>query len=210
MPEYRIDLRSRFESAFGASLGRIAESALGFGYRVVPRITDPAQLQSAFVMPAPPVQDEPEYYSALGTPIYDRFVFSVTGTDYELLLPPMVDLSNDKRISVTPINDNDFDVDNLTGSEVVESWGNSPWQITFRGILVDMVNHARPLNQVRELVEVFKANSIVEVKSSRLFNALGIRELYITRIELPAMEHLDTQAYILHARSYVPAELILN
>jgi hypothetical protein len=217
MPQYTIDLRTRFGNAFGESAARIAESVLGFGYQVPTKLEGTLpQNDSAFAIPIKVEDEEAEYYSALGTPIFDRIVFSIPDAngqsrDYQLALPPLIDLRSSKRIAVTPINDNDFAVDNITGGEVVESWGNAPWDISMRGILVDMVNHKRPLDQVRQLVEVFKANSIIQVSTSRLFNTVGIRNLYITNIDLPGIEgFLDTQPYVITAKSYVPAELILN
>jgi hypothetical protein len=218
MPDFKFDLKTRFGAAFGQGIGRIAESALGFNYRVTPNPGNTSiDKPSAFSLPTAVEGDDVEYFSQLGTPIFDRIVFTVPGingagsNDYQLTLPPLIDLKNAKRISVTPINDNDFDPDNLTGEEVIESWGNSSWEITFRGILVDMVSHKRPLDQVKDLVEVFKKNSIIQVSTSRLFNAVGIRSIFITHIDLPAMEgFLDTQPYIIQARSYVAAELILN
>ena len=209
--KYVIDLRTRFGSAFGESLARIAESALGFGYQVAPNIPGPGSpLTADFIVPAPPEEEEVEYMSPIGTPIYDRFNFSVNGLNYQFVLPPLVDLRMEKRVSVTPVNDNDFDPENISGGEVVESWGSGAWDITMRGILVDMVNHNRPLNQLKGLVEVFKENATFEV-SSRLFNAVGISNMYVKTIELPGMEGFkDTQPYVITARSYVPAELILN
>jgi hypothetical protein len=209
MPNYTIDLRTRFGAAFGESLGRLAENVLGFGYKVPVPNQQPAQKQSAFVVTQTIDEDEPEYYSALGTPIYDRVIFQVNGTNYEFALPPLIDLRSDKRVSITTINDNDFDTDNLTGGEVVESWGNSPFDITFRGILVDMINHQRPYDQLTELLNVFKENAIIQAVS-RKFLAAGIRNIFITSIDLPEGDFVDTLPFIINARSYVPAELILN
>lgn len=207
---YVIDLRTRFGSAFGESLARIAESALGFGYKVTPRIDGPGQRQSPFVIPSAQQEDEPEYYSPIGTPIYDKFTFKIDGGNYEFVLPPLVDLSIDKRDSVTSVNENDFDITNVTIGEVVESWGNAAWDITFRGILVDMVNHNRPLDQIKAISDMFRDNTIMEV-SSRLFNAVGISKLRMKRLELPGMEGFkDTQPYIITARSYTDVELILK
>lgn len=209
MPTYTIDLRTRFGSAFGESLGRLAENVLGFGYQVpVPQL-EPAQKQSPFVLPAPPDEDVPEYFSALGTPIYDRVIFQVNGTNYEFALPPLIDLRAEKRLGISTINDNDFDTDNITGGEVIESWGNGPFNITMRGILVDMINHNRPYEQLTELLNVFKANAVIQAVS-RKFLAAGIRNIFITSIDLPEGDFVDTLPFVINARSYVPAELILN
>lgn len=208
MPTYTIDLRTRFGTAFGEAFGRLAENVLGFGYQV-PVAVERVPKESPFVVTQATDEDVPEYYSALGTPIFDRVVFQYNGNSYEFALPPLIDLRSQKRLSVTPINDNDFDTDNLTGGEVVESWGNGAFDITFRGILVDMLNHQRPYNQLTELLEVFKANTIIQAVS-RKFLACGIRNIYITSIDLPEGDFSDTFPYIINARSYVPAELTLT
>lgn len=209
--KYVIDLRTRFGSAFGESLARIAESALGFGYQVAPNVPGPGSpLLADFIVPAPPEEEDVEYMSPIGTPIYDRFVFSINGTDYQFALPPLVDISLEKRVSATPVNDNDFDLKNVTVGEVVESWGTAAWDITLRGIMVDMINHNRPLDQMKELIDLFKENGVISVYS-RLFTAAGISKLYVKRLELPGMEGFkDTQPYIITARSYTDVELILN
>lgn len=207
MPTYTIDLRTRFGAAFGESLGRLAENVLGFGYQVP--VAVPVEKNLPFVVNQTVDEDVPEYYSALGTPIYDRVIFQANGNNYEFALPPLIDLRSSKRISITPINDNDFDTDNLTGGEVVESWGNAAFEITLRGILVDMINHQRPYDQLTALLNVFKENAIIQAVS-RKFLAAGIRNMYITSIDLPEGEFVDTLPFVINARSYVPAELILN
>lgn len=209
MGQYTVDLATRFGSAFGAAAERVAINLLGLGYNAQ-TIEVPSAPANAFVVNQVYEKEEPVYYSAFGTPIYDRFVFSVNGNSYEFALPPLVDLEIEKRLAETTINDNDFVVDNVSGGEVIESWGNGPWDVTLRGILVDMNNHKRPLDQVAELVTLFKENTFIEA-SSKLFNAVGIKSIYIKKLSLPAMEgFLDTQAYTITARSYAPAELILN
>ncbi len=208
MPTYTIDLRTRFGTAFGEAFGRLAENVLGFGYQV-PVIPERAPKDSPFVVSQTVDEDVPEYYSALGTPIYDRVVFQYNGNQFEFALPPLIDLRSSKRIGITTINDNDFDTDNITGGEVIESWGNGAFEITLRGILVDMINHQRPYDQFTALLEVFKANTVMQVVS-RKFLAAGIRNIFITSIDLPEGDFVDTLPFVINARSYAPAPLIIN
>jgi hypothetical protein len=213
MGTFNIGIADRFGGAFGAAAQRLAITALGLDYRVAPNAEGTtAQKQNNFNIAIAGAEDEVQYFSKLGTPIFDRVVFSEeeSGLNYEFELPPLIDLELDKRLTVTSINDNDFIVANVNYGEVVESWGSSNWDITFRGILVDMDNHKRPLDQLALLLKAFVVDKPI-VATCNLFKTVGIREIITKKISLPNIEGFrDTQPFVITARSYAPAELLLN
>ena len=200
MAKYTIDITKRFEIAFGFTAARVVERAVGLDYRV-PFNTSPNDLTIK---------------SKMGTTIADRFTFvenfkNGNPNSYTLELPPLVDLRLSKKVNATPINDGDFASDALGGGEVVDAWGAQGWDITFRGILVDMDKHQRPFDQLRQLLRIVKIKDVIEIKDSAYFNLLEIKDIYITGFDLPALEaYEDTIPYTITARSYVPAELFIT
>lgn len=197
MPEFRIDLRDRFIAAFGF----VADNALD------------TILNNKYVLPQPFQEDTPVGFSKMGTPFFDQFNFEHKPTEgtqfnYKFEIPPMVDLSIAKRLNITTINDAEIDGEVIGGGEVIESWGNEAYDITFRGLLVDMDNHIRPYDQIDQLVQFFQVNGIYEARESRLFNLAKITRIYVKSLSLPALEgFVDTQPFVIQARSYVAATL---
>ena len=204
MATYKIDLASRIRSTFGFA----AERAVIPGFHVPPVIAQ--EDSNPFRVPADKLllPDEAVKYTVMGTPLFDFFRFVYNSADgqqiWEPEIPPMVDLQRGKKIKVTEINQGEG------LGEVVESWGNDAWDITFRGILVDMQNHRRPDDQLRALQDFFEINEQL-ICESILFNALKIRSIYFnSKLSIQFTEgFLDTIGYTINARSYVPAELKL-
>lgn len=197
MPQFKIDLRERFTASFGFAANNIASQVIRQNYSI----------------PQPYINDEVVAQSKMGTPLFERFEFDYKASDgstqkYIFEIPPMVDLSISKRINVTTINDAEVDGEIIGGGEVIESWGNESWDITFRGLLVDMDNHRMPKQQIDEVVRLFKVNNVLEVRSSKLFNSVGISQIYIKSLQFNSLEgFVDTQPFTIQAKSYVPAAL---
>lgn len=190
---------------FGVAFGNAARKLL-LDYKVEPR-QQAYPTQDNYSLPAPYIEEEEMDKSKIGTPFFDRFIFRDTD-EYKFEIPPMVDLSKDKKISVTEINNAIVDGKEIGGGEVIESMGSKAWDITFRGLLIDMDNHKRPLDQMRDLHNIFKVNAVLDCKDSKLFNALGIDKLYVKRLSFPPLEGFqDTQPFIIESRQYVPATL---
>jgi hypothetical protein len=188
-------LESRFRQAFG---GALLDKALKNNYTV----------------PTAYLTEEIADMSKIGTPFFDRVMFRNGTTEYKFEIMPMIDMSRGKRLSITKINSAIVDGREVGGGEVIESMGNEHWDITFRGLLIDMDNHQRPLTQMRDLSEICKVNDVLDCKDTRLFNVLGINKLYVKQpgLKFPPLEGIqDTQPFILETRSYAPVELeILN
>jgi hypothetical protein len=195
MGKYTIDIIQRFGVAFGQLQQRVTNNLLGFNYSLPENFT--------------------EEETVAGSPFFDEVSLHYNDAAgnakaYTIDLPPMIDLKMTKRINTTSLNEAIVGGKSVGGGEVVESMGNQNWDITFRGLLVDMKDHKRPLDQVQKIVNVVKINDIFGV-TCRYFNKVGISQLYIKDISLPPLEGFqDTQPFIIEARSYAPATLQIN
>jgi hypothetical protein len=203
MGEYRIDLRDRFINTFGFIAANTVDD---YFYKTGPVIAseegNPFKIENILT------PDEAVGFTKMGTPLFDRFRFIYNSADgkFEWLpdLPPMVDITRSKIVKVTDINEGDG------VGEVVESWGNDAFDLTFRGLLVDMDNHRRPDDQMRQVMDFFERNDYLECES-KLFNTLKIRSIYFnSKITWSFPEgYIDTVGYTINARSYDPAQLIV-
>lgn len=196
---------------FGAAFGNAAFNALLGGFRVDPKLpAAPSPGTSNLSLPTPYLEDDVVEQSKMGTPFFDKFIFRNGTKSYQFEIPPMVDLSMGKRVTTTKINNAIVDGREIGGGEVIESMGNEAWDITFRGLLIDMDNHRRPLDQMRDLKDIVRINDVLDCRDSKVFNALGIDRIYIKSngLKFPPLEgYQDTQPFIIEARSYVPVEL---
>lgn len=112
--------------------------------------------------------------------------------------PPMISMSKSKKLIITEI-----DGDN---AEVVERYGDKSWDIKIQGVLVDMVNHQYPKQQVVKLREFFEVNAPLAVQSE-ILGDLDIQSIYFTDVEIAGVAgYEDTIQYSLSARSIKPVE----
>lgn len=112
--------------------------------------------------------------------------------------PPMLSLKRAKRLVVTPIDNSDV--------EVVERYGTEPWEITWRGLLIDMENHDFPLDKMRRINEIFEFDGIWNV-ASEILNNLNIQSVYIRDVAIDFVEGFqDTVSYQFIMRSVKPLE----
>jgi hypothetical protein len=187
---YTVELLA---NRFGQAFGNVIREAVLQDYKSFPR---------------PYLTDEVADLSKLGTPFFDRFIFRNGTRFYKFEIPPMVDVKRGKKLSITEIDNAIVNGKEVGGGEVIESMGNKAWDITFRGLLIDMDNHRRPLDQMRDLNNMFEINDVLDCKDSKVFNALRIDRLYVRDISFPPLEGFqDTQPFIIEARQYVPATL---
>jgi hypothetical protein len=201
------DLANRYKGSFGfIATNAVSRAGIGmagkFAYVRVPTMQPEQKKQQGDVKVDLYEPAEAVKMSQLGTPIFDAVEFRLD-EEYSYSFPfcPMVDLGRTKHIKTTDINDSD--------GEVVEMISNKPWSIRFRGLLVNMENHHYPYDQVGEINRLFELKATLKV-SSQLFNELGISELYFTDLELSALEgFVDTQPFVLTARSHVATEILL-
>lgn len=117
--------------------------------------------------------------------------------------PPMVSFTRDKNIKKTTIDGSDF--------EVVECFGLKPWKITISGLLIDMDNHNYPSSKMRSFRSIFETNDIFDVIDSQIFEDLGIKSIYIERLdELKVLEdYQDTVQFKMTAYSIKPLEFFI-
>ncbi len=206
---YQIGFRNRFQSAHGfVAQNVVAQTTdeIGLGgkwfYRAEsmsePEKPHPGEWSLEVISPEQGVA-----MSRLGKPVFDVVTLSdeAGGLTYTFPLLPLLDLRRQKKIVETaPVDGN---------TEVVEYIGKGAWDITIRGILVDMDNHRYPIDQVDELESIFEPDRPLRV-SSILLNRRSIQQLYIKDIELVSQNQFpDTQGFVMSCRMYTPVELIL-
>lgn len=114
-----------------------------------------------------------------------------------IFAPPMlIDFSREKDLIETKVNGSD--------NVIVERWGTKPWDIEFRGLLVDMENKTYPAGQIERLTEFFEINDIIEVEGAR-FEDKKILSLYFRSVRFTAVEGFpDTVQYVINASSIKP------
>ncbi|MNE84905.1 hypothetical protein D3C80_1818490 [compost metagenome] len=95
-------------------------------------------------------------------------------------------------------------------NDVVERYGTKSWEISIKGILIDMVNHNYPSQKVRQLREFFEYNRPFGVEG-QIWDDLNIRSIYFSDTEIGGIPgYADTIQFDLTARSIKPAEFFLN
>lgn len=124
------------------------------------------------------------------------FAFREIAEEYDTVFatPPMLSFSRQKKLIVTSI-------DNVDDIEVVERYNTSPYDIDWKGLLIDMDNHTFPADKLKQLNEIFKFNGIWNV-SSEIFDALEITAIYIQEVQIDFVEGFeDTIAYSFKMRA---------
>lgn len=128
------------------------------------------------------------------------FAYRSINDDYNgvFATPPMLSLKRAKKLVVTPIDNSDV--------EVVERYGTEPWEISWRGLLIDMENHDFPLDKMKRINQIFEVNDAWNV-ASQILNDLGIEALYIRDVSIDFVEGFtDTVSYQFTMRSIKPVE----
>ena len=124
------------------------------------------------------------------------FAFREIAEEYNTVFatPPMLSFSRQKKLIVTSI-------DNVDDIEVVERYNTAPYDIDWKGLLIDMENHTFPADKLKHLNEIFKFNGIWNV-SSEIFDALEITAVYISEVQIDFVEGFeDTIAYSFKMRA---------
>ena len=109
-----------------------------------------------------------------------RFFSMLSGDSSSVFAPPlMMDFRRGKDLVKTETNGDD--------NVVVERWGTGPWEISMRGILIDVENRQYPTEQVRKLHRLFKHNNVVEVVGN-LFEEKDIDMIYLEDVSITPLE----------------------
>lgn len=191
-----FDFAGRYNAAFGFMAGAISARLIEQGFD---KALQPARKPNIEVF----VWDKDTSFDEV---ILSReneeylFAFRSLAEEYSNIFatPPMLSLKRSKRLTVTPIDNSDI--------EVVERYSTEPWEITWRGLLIDMVNHEFPLDKMEQLNKIFEVNDVWNV-DSEILQAVGVEAIYIKDINIDFVEgYEDTISYNLTTRAIKPLE----
>lgn len=109
-----------------------------------------------------------------------RFFSMLSGDSSNVFAPPlMMDFRREKDLIETETNGED--------NVIIERWGTKPWEISMRGILIDVENRQYPTEQIRKLHRLFKHNNVIEVVGT-LFEEKDIDMIYMKEVSITPLE----------------------
>ena len=129
-----------------------------------------------------------------------RFSFQSITDDYSgvFATPPMLSLKRAKKLTITPIDNSDI--------IVVERYATEPYEISWRGLLIDMENHEFPLGKMEQMNKIFEVNGVWNV-ASEILQAVGIESIFIKDLSFDFVEgYEDTISYAMTTQSIRPLE----
>lgn len=193
-----FDFSGRYQTAFGFTPGHISNALIEAGFnRAIKKYHDTNFQASVYVFDSNTHFDEVELYN--DTEQY-LFAYRELAEDYSEVFstPPILSLKRSKKVNITPIDNTDI--------EVIEKYSTEPYQVTMRGLLIDMVEHQFPLDKLETINNIFEVNSIWRV-SSQILAAIRVYSLVILDVEIEFVEgYEDTIAYNITARATKPIE----
>jgi hypothetical protein len=195
-----FDFSSRFETAFGFAAVGISKALLDKGFdAIVGRRDNPI---FEFIVNDSKFDEVTLSYGKENW----HFGFGGFGKEADwsqiFATPPMLSLKRAKKLVVTPIDNSDI--------EVVERYATEPYDITWKGLLIDIDNHQFPLEKIKQLNQIFEINGIWNV-ASEILNACGIQALYFKDISIEGVEgYEDTASYSFATRAIKPLEYQLT
>lgn len=187
-----FDLGSRFKAAFGYAANNQSAELEAQNYMEANGITDTGVFISdaSFEQITLKQGDLSLFFGSM------MFAQSDSGSIYAP--PPMVSFSKGKNLIITKIDGAD--------AEVVERYGDESWVISLQGILIDMVNHRYPKQQVIQLRQFFDSKAPFAIEGE-MFDDLGIKSIYFTSVNIGGVAgYEDTIQYTLEARSIKPVQ----
>lgn len=195
-----IDFAGRFQAAFGFITGNVAARLIENGFGEV--VKDGAVFDMAVY-----TMDESSYFDDIL--LYkdnEEYLFGFRSLSEEnaavFATPPMLSLKRAKKLVISSIDNSD--------TEVIERYGTEPWEITWRGLLIDMENHKFPLDKMEAINAIFEKNEIWNV-ASEILNKVGVNSIYIVDIAIDFVEgYEDTVSYSLTTRAVKPVEIQLS
>ena len=184
------NLGDRYKMAFGFVTSNMSSILTNNGFTSE---VQPVSNTNIFVLDKNTKFDEVKLYR---DKIEFDFAFRQIAEQYNTVFatPPMLSFSRQKKLIVT-------EIDNVDDIEVVERYNTSSYDIDWKGLLIDMENHAFPTDKLKQLNGIFKYNGIWNV-SSEIFDALEITAIYIQDIQIDFVEGFqDTIAYSFKMRA---------
>lgn len=195
-----IDFAGRFQSAFGFTTKKMSRRLEEEGFDEV-MYDSPAgsfgMEGSFFVWNNESTFDELTLRN--GSEKY-LFAFRPFSDKYEDLFatPPMLSLKRSKRLIITTVDNSD--------TEVIERYATEPYEITWRGLLIDMENHNFPIGRLEQINKIFEVNGVWSV-DSEILQAVGVSAIYFKDVQIDFVEgYEDTIAYTFTTRAIRPLE----
>ena len=188
-----FDFSGRYQTAFGFTPGHISNTLVEAGFeRAIKKYHDSNFQASVYVFDSNTHFDEVLLYNDSGQYL---FAYRELADEYNdvFATPPILSFKRSKKVAITPIDNTDI--------EEIERYSTEPYQITMRGLLIDMVEHQFPLDKLEKLNDIFEVNSIWKV-SSEILAAIRVDSLVILDIDIEFVEgYEDTIAYNITARA---------
>lgn len=188
-----FDFAGRYSTAFGFTPGHISNALIEAGFdRAIKQHHDTNFKASVYVFDNNTHFDEVMLYNDSEEYL---FAYRELAEEYSQVFatPPILSLNRKKNLVITPLDNSDI--------EVIERYSTEPYQITFKGLLIDMEEHQFPLNKLETLNKIFEVNSIWKV-SSEILAAVGVDSIIIQDINIEFVEgYEDTIAYTFAARA---------
>jgi len=188
-----FDFTGRYQTAFDFTPGHISNALIEAGFdRAIKQRHDTNFQASVYVFDNNTHFDEVMLYNDS-----DQYLFAYRelAEEYSKVFatPPIISLKRSKRLIITPIDNSDI--------EVIERFNTEPYQITFKGLLIDMEEHRFPLDKLETINDIFEVNSIWKV-SSEILAAVRVDSIVIQDINIEFVEgYEDTIAYDISARA---------
>ena len=188
-----FDFAGRYSTAFGFTPGHISNALIEAGFnRAIKQHHDTNFKASVYVFDNNTHFDEVMLYNDSEGYL---FAYRELAEEYSQVFatPPILSLRRAKNLIITPLDNSDI--------EVIERYSTEPYQITFKGLLIDMEEHQFPLDKLETLNKIFEVNSIWKV-SSEILAAVGVDSIIIQDINIEFVEgYEDTIAYTFVARA---------
>lgn len=188
-----FDFAGRYSTAFGFTPGHISNALIAAGFdRAIKQHHDTNFKASVYVFDNNTHFDEVMLYNDSEEYL---FAYRELAEEYSQVFatPPILSLSRKKNLVTTSLDNSDI--------EVIERYSTEPYQITFKGLLIDMEDHNFPLSKLETLNKIFEVNSVWKV-SSEILAAVGVDSIIIQDINIDFVEgYEDTIAYTFVARA---------
>lgn len=138
--------------------------------------------------------------------VREEFVFGCSNLLKEIdkyyATPPMLGFKRSKKLIITTLGD-------VNDEEAIERYNTGPYEITWRGLVVDMQDHKFPIDRLKKLNEIFEVNGIWSVESE-IMQALNIHSVIISDVSIDFVEGFeDTFSYEFSMRAVKPLEFQL-
>lgn len=197
----KFNFSDRYQAAFGFVSNRVSTVLAEAGWELAMRKRDSNFQASVYVFDQNTHFDEVKFYrDDKGAKQEYLFAYRELAKEYSSVFstPPMLSLKRSKRLIITPIDNSDI--------EVIERFNTEPYQITFKGLLIDMEEHGFPLDKLETLNEIFEVNSIWKV-SSEILSSINVESVIIQDLNVEFVEgYEDTISYTIAARAVKPIQ----